>query len=162
VDLAVIDAELTGLVAPYTERTAARALVTLTRGSTRPLPAGRHLRLFCHWTETAGGPRVDLDLSVAFYNQAWRHVATCDYTSLRVDGAVHSGDLTSAPPPGGSSEFVDLDVDELAAAGARYAERGGHHRHPATRWRHHHPDRAGGGHASSSRTAPTRCHLGPA
>jgi hypothetical protein len=35
VDLAVIDAELTGLVAPYTERTAARALVTLTRGSTR-------------------------------------------------------------------------------------------------------------------------------
>ncbi|MEV4758400.1 MXAN_6230/SCO0854 family RING domain-containing protein [Micromonospora sp. NPDC049559] len=119
VDRAVVDAELEGLVAPFAERTAARALVTLARGSVLPVPAGRHLRLFCHWTESA--QRVDLDLSVAVYDDSWRHVATCDYTSLRVPGAVHSGDLTSAPAPRGASEFIDLDVETLAAAGGRYA-----------------------------------------
>ncbi|HXV92858.1 MAG TPA: RING finger family 4 domain-containing protein, partial [Pseudonocardia sp.] len=116
---AVIDTGLDTLTAPFAERTAARALVTLARGSVLPVPPGRHLRLFCHWTESAR--RVDLDLSVAFYDAAWTHVATCDYTNLRLDGAVHSGDLTSAPPPLGASEFVDLDVEVLGTIGARYA-----------------------------------------
>ncbi len=34
---------------------------------------------------------------------------------------MHSGDLTSAPPPLGASEFVDLDVEALRMVGARYA-----------------------------------------
>jgi hypothetical protein len=119
VERAVLDAALGGLVAPFAERTAARALVTLARGSVLPLPEGRHLRLFCHWTES--GQRVDLDLSLAVYDHAWTHVATCDYTRLRAPGAVHSGDLTSAPPPLGSSEFIDLDTVAMLAAGARYA-----------------------------------------
>jgi hypothetical protein len=118
---AVIDAGLAGLVAPFAERTAARALVTLARGSVLPIPPGRQLRLFCHWMED--GPRVDLDLSVALFSSTWQHVGTCDYTRLRFAGraAVHSGDLTSAPAPLGASEFVDLDVPALGAAGARYA-----------------------------------------
>jgi hypothetical protein len=119
VERAVLDRGLGGLVAPFAERTAARALVTLARGSVLPLPAGRHLRLFCHWTED--GPRVDLDLSLAVYDPGWTHVATCDYTRLRAPGAVHSGDLTSAPPPLGSSEFIDLDTVALRAAGGRHA-----------------------------------------
>lgn len=121
VDRAVIDTGLDGLVVPFTERSAARALLTLARGSVRPVLPGRYLRLFCHWMENTEGPRVDLDLSVALYDGAWEHVGTCDYTSLRIDGAVHSGDLTSAPPPQGASEFVDLDVERLAASGARHA-----------------------------------------
>lgn len=121
-DRAVLDTELDGLIAPFTERTASRALVTLPRGSALPLPDVRHLRFFVHWTETSPGPRVDLDLSLALYDEAWRHVGTCDYTSLRYGGsaAVHSGDLTSAPPPDGSSEFVDLDVEALTTAGVRH------------------------------------------
>jgi hypothetical protein len=114
-------AALPRLVAPFAERTAARTLVTLARGSVLPVPDGRYLRLFCHWTEIDGGPRVDLDLSVALYGQAWQHIGTCDYTSLHVPGAVHSGDLTSAPPTQGASEFIDLDLARLADAGARYA-----------------------------------------
>jgi hypothetical protein len=114
-------AGLDDLVVPFAERTASRALVTLARGSVRPVPTGRYLRLFNHWTETTDGPQVDLDLSVALYDHDWQHVGTCDYTSLRLPGAVHSGDLTSAPGPLGASEFVDLDLDELAAAGARHA-----------------------------------------
>ncbi|HEX7839905.1 MAG TPA: hypothetical protein VF469_20655, partial [Kofleriaceae bacterium] len=94
------------------------------RGSSITLPdaADRPLRLFLHWEEVSG-TRVDLDLSVAMFDAAWRHVATCDDTHLVAGdrAAVHSGDCTSAPPPLGGSELVDLDLDRLRALGARHA-----------------------------------------
>lgn len=107
---------------PFHERHSARALVTIPRGSRLPLPPGDTIRLFLHWTEPAN-VRVDLDLSVALYDDAWRMQGQCDYTELRaVDGAAqHSGDLTSAPAPLGASEFVDLDLPKLKAAGVRHA-----------------------------------------
>ncbi|MER5766383.1 MXAN_6230/SCO0854 family RING domain-containing protein [Streptomyces sp. NPDC001985] len=119
---AVIDAALDGVIAPFAERTAARALVTLPRGSELPVPAGRSVRLFLHWMESETSGRTDLDLSVALYSAEWRHTGTCDYTRLRYrdDAAVHSGDFTSAQPPHGSSEFLDLDLDRLAEEGVRY------------------------------------------
>jgi stress response protein SCP2 len=112
VDLAVLDEAVGGLTVPFGERTAARALVTLPRGSELELPAGRHLRLFCHWVQPAD-QRVDLDLSLALFDEQWAHVDTCDYTHLRTSGATHSGDFTNAPAPGGASEFLDLDLDAL-------------------------------------------------
>ena len=117
---AVIDRALGDLLVPINERTASRSRLAWPRGSELPLPQGQALRLFLHWEEPVG-TRVDLDLSVAFFDAAWRHVATCDFTNLRVPGAVHSGDLTSAPPPLGASEFVDLDLEALHASGARHA-----------------------------------------
>lgn len=119
VDRAVIDRALDGVVAPFAERTASRSLVTLARGSVLPIPAGRFVRLFVHWMEA--DERVDLDLSVAVYDCDWRHVGTCDYTSLRLPGATHSGDLTSAPAPRGATEYIDLDAGVLASHGGRYA-----------------------------------------
>ncbi len=121
-ELAVIDAALDGVVAPFTERTASRSLVTLPRGSELPVPAGRTVRLFLHWMESETSGRADLDLSLAMFDAEWEHVGTCDYTNLRFghDAAVHSGDLTSAPAPQGASEFADLDLDRLDAAGVRY------------------------------------------
>ena len=120
VDVAVVDVALDDVVAPFTQRTASRALVTLPRGSTVPLPDDRGLRLFLHWMQ--GEQRVDLDLSAGMFDEAWQHIGTCDYTSMRYggDAAVHSGDLTSAPPPPGASEFVDLDTDLLTSHGVRY------------------------------------------
>jgi hypothetical protein len=122
VGTALLDAALADLVAPFTERTASKALVTLPRGSAQPLPAGRTVRLFLHWTQPAG-TRVDLDLSVALYDTDGEYVGWCDYTRLRFgdNDAVHSGDLTSAPAPLGASEFVDLDVAALRKRGIRYA-----------------------------------------
>ncbi|MEV7680795.1 RING finger family 4 domain-containing protein [Streptomyces sp. NPDC088341] len=170
VGLAVVDAGLNGVIAPFTERTASRALVTLPRGSELPLPdthsgadtdvsldthsgpdtdvsldtdigpgtdigpdtdisgngtagTGKTLRLFLHWMESDTSGRTDLDLSLALFDARWEHIGTCDYTELRFagTGAVHSGDLTSAPPPRGASEFIDLDLARLEEAGARYA-----------------------------------------
>ncbi|WP_331751110.1 hypothetical protein OG215_37800 (plasmid) [Streptomyces globisporus] len=122
VDLAVLDAELDGVIAPFAERTASRSLITLPRGSELPIPGGRTIRLFLHWMESDTSGVTDLDLSVAMYSSEWKHVGTCDYTSLRYgrNAAVHSGDRQNAPAPHGASEFVDLDLDLLAAAGVRY------------------------------------------
>ncbi|MFJ8078185.1 MXAN_6230/SCO0854 family RING domain-containing protein [Streptomyces sp. NPDC096176] len=119
---AVVDATLDGVIAPFAERTASRALVTLPRGSELAVPDGRTLRLFLHWMESADSGRTDLDLSAAMFDADWRHIGVCDYTRLRfaTAAAVHSGDLQDAPPPLGASEFVDLDLDRLDAAGVRY------------------------------------------
>lgn len=122
VELAVLDAGLADLVVPFAERASAKTLVALPRGSVQPLPDGQRLRLFVHWMQQRH-QRVDLDLSVAFYDERWRFVDLCDYTRLVTGGraAVHSGDFTTAPPPHGATEFVDLDLAELQAEGIRYA-----------------------------------------
>jgi hypothetical protein len=118
---AFLDEELTRLAAPGSERSASSTLLRMTRGSTQPIPEDELLRLFLHWVEP-DGRRVDLDLSVAVFDEEWRFVGLCDYTRLRFDqdALVHSGDLTSAPAPQGSTEFVDLDLVALRRVGGRY------------------------------------------
>ncbi|MFF3942038.1 MXAN_6230/SCO0854 family RING domain-containing protein [Streptomyces phaeofaciens] len=122
VELAVLDSALTGLAVPATERADTKSLVAVPRGSTQPLPVGEVMRLFLHWTEPAG-TRVDLDLSVALYDENWEFAGLCDYTGLVYGDrwAVHSGDLTSAPAPLGATEYVDLDLASLGGLGVRYA-----------------------------------------
>ncbi|MFE2270840.1 MXAN_6230/SCO0854 family RING domain-containing protein [Streptomyces lavendulae] len=122
-ELAVLDSGLAELTVPFGERTAAKALVAVPRGSVQRLPEGEVLRLFLHWTEPEGN-RTDLDLSVAFFDADWKFTGLCDYTALRHgpdDGAVHSGDLTSAPAPDGATEYVDLDPAALARHGDAFA-----------------------------------------
>ena len=119
-DIAVIDAALADYPVPTRARTAAPSSRTVPRGALVPLPEGETVRLFLHWTDP--DERVDLDLSVLFLDKAWQYVGHCDYTALRFrDGAVHSGDLTSAPAPTGATEFLDLRLPALAAAGVAHA-----------------------------------------
>jgi hypothetical protein len=119
---AVVDRGLVDLLVPIGERSASKSRVAWPRGSEAQLPAGETVRLFLHW-EQPEHQRVDLDLSVAFYDRAWRQVAKCDFTHLVAGerAAVHSGDLTDAPAPLGASEFVDLDLAALASIDAAYA-----------------------------------------
>jgi hypothetical protein len=119
---AVIDRALVDLLVPINERTASRAKLAWPRGSELAVPDGQTLRLFLHW-EQPQDKQVDLDLSIAFFDAKWRHVATCDFTNLVVGSgaAIHSGDLTDAPAPLGASEFVDLHLEQLAMQGARHA-----------------------------------------
>lgn len=122
-DVAFLDAGLDDLIAPFAERSTAKALVAIPRGSTQPMPGGGRIRLFLHWMQAAD-QRVDLDLSVALYDANWEFRGLCDYTNLVYGpdrAVVHSGDFTSAPAPHGASEFVDLDIAKLAAQDVRYA-----------------------------------------
>ncbi|MEV1243029.1 MXAN_6230/SCO0854 family RING domain-containing protein [Nonomuraea sp. NPDC049750] len=109
----LLDEGLADLIAPTSERTAVKTLVQLPRGSVQPIPGGERLRFFLHWAEPKD-TRVDLDLSVAVFDERWAFVGLCDYTNLRLGKAVtHSGDLTSAPEPLGASEFIDVNVRAL-------------------------------------------------
>jgi hypothetical protein len=121
-DLAVLDSDLAGLAVPAAERASAKSLVSVPRGSSQPLPKGEVLRLFLHWTQP-DKTRVDLDLSVALYDEDWAFAGVCDYTNLVYGdrAAVHSGDLTSAPAPDGATEYADLDLGALAGGRVRFA-----------------------------------------
>ncbi|MGW7685566.1 MXAN_6230/SCO0854 family RING domain-containing protein [Kribbella sp. NPDC054772] len=118
---AFLDEELVRLAAPGSERSSSASRLRMTRGSAVPIPQDELLRLFLHWVEPRGR-RVDLDLSVAVFDEEWAFVGLCDYTRLRFDedALVHSGDLTSAPGPDGSTEFVDLDLRAVRRVGGRY------------------------------------------
>jgi hypothetical protein len=118
---AFLDEELGRLAAPGSERGSSARLLRMTRGSAQPIPEDELLRLFLHWVEPAG-LRVDLDLSVAVYDEQWRFLGLCDQMRLRFDqdALVHSGNLTSAPAPQGSTEFVDLDLKAVRRVGGRY------------------------------------------
>ncbi|MFG2992629.1 MXAN_6230/SCO0854 family RING domain-containing protein [Streptomyces sp. NPDC048257] len=121
-DVAVLDSRLAHLHVPSTERAAAKALVTVPKGSFQALPDGEVLRMFLHWMEPPR-KRVDLDLSVVLFDADWNYAGLCDFTNL-VHGrraVVHSGDLVSAPAPHGASEYVDIDLDALADTGVRFA-----------------------------------------
>ncbi|MFJ9418575.1 MXAN_6230/SCO0854 family RING domain-containing protein [Streptomyces sp. NPDC101227] len=121
-DLAVLDPALADLALPANERGSSATLVDVPRGTTLRVPGALVLRLFLHWMQPPG-TRVDLDLSVAFFDADWQLTDLCDYTALRAEsaGAVHSGDLTSAPGPHGATEYVDLDLTAPSAGRARYA-----------------------------------------
>ncbi|MEU7919403.1 MXAN_6230/SCO0854 family RING domain-containing protein [Micromonospora zamorensis] len=121
-DVAVLDVALAEVPAPMRERAASTQLAGWPRGSVRALPDTEVLRLFLHW-EQPDAIRVDLDLSCAFFDQNWQRVGHCDFTQLRFagDGAIHSGDLTSAPAPLGATEYLDLHLARLVEQGVHYA-----------------------------------------
>lgn len=115
-----VDEKLKQFAIPSSVRNASRALNTLGRGSR--ISVGKDaatdvLRLFVWWKD--GDYRTDLDLSVGLLDEYFNMTSHISYTHLRSNGAVHSGDITSAP--NGASEFVDLDVAALRARGIRYA-----------------------------------------
>jgi hypothetical protein len=119
-DIVLADAGLASVPAPSREQASSGQLAGWTRGTRVALP--QHdgtLRLFLHWTDTDSS-RVDLDLSCVAYGDDWTSLGHCDYTSLRWRGMTHSGDLTSAPLPGGATEYIDLDLARVREAGARW------------------------------------------
>lgn len=119
-----LDPRLTSYLVPFSQRSASKALRTLVRGSRIPLPPGSTLRFFLWWKEglVAGTPtgRVDIDLTAAMYDEAFKLRGHISWTNLRsLDmRAAHSGDITSAPD--GACEFIDIDLASALAQGARY------------------------------------------
>jgi len=101
---------------PFSQRSAAKALQTIPRGSRLPLTED-FTRLFIWWKN--GDTRVDIDLSVVLFNSSWHRHGDISYMNLRGPGICHSGDIVDAPR--GACEFIDIDRKAAFAAGARYA-----------------------------------------
>lgn len=92
-------------------------LVATPMGTKFPV-SGEQVRLYMHWGEGLPAQHLDMDLScsVIYDSQA----DYCSYSNLVTTGCKHSGDVRQIPNQVGAVEYIELDLNELAAAGARY------------------------------------------
>ena len=111
-----LDSRLSRYLVPFSQRSAAKSLRTIVRGSRLPLPDCTTLRFFLWWRN--GKTRVDVDLSAAMYADDFTCTSILAYHNLKNFGAYHSGDVVDAP--NGASEFIDVDLERCAARGVRY------------------------------------------
>lgn len=111
-----LDARLADYLVPFSQRSAAKSLRTLVRGSRLPLPDCTMLRFFIWWRN--GKSRTDIDLSAALFDAAFDYVDVVAYYNLKNYGGCHSGDIVDAPQ--GAAEFIDLDVERTRAMGVRF------------------------------------------
>ena len=99
-------------VVPFGLRNTSNAFRVVGRGTRSAFDTEKTLRFFIHWkdqsVEGAYDSRVDLDLSAVFLDENFDQIGVVSYYNLREQGAVHSGDITSAPR--GASEFIDVDL----------------------------------------------------
>lgn len=79
---------------------------------------GNTVRLFLQWGVGLKAQHLDMDLScsIAYENKVDR----CSYSKLKTTGCKHSGDIQSIPNKVGTAEYIDIDVNALAKAGAKY------------------------------------------
>lgn len=79
---------------------------------------GNAVRLFMQWGKGMRAQHLDMDLSciIAYENK----IDNCSYYNLHTIGAYHSGDIRSIPNEVGTAEYIELDLDVLNRAGAKY------------------------------------------
>lgn len=80
---------------------------------------GNYVRLFMQWGKGLHAQHLDMDLSCLFFGKKKQY--ECTYYDLTVPGAQHSGDIQRIPEMTGTAEYIELDIDELAANGVKYA-----------------------------------------
>ncbi|MDO4435762.1 MAG: TerD family protein [Cardiobacteriaceae bacterium] len=111
-----LDDDLVNYAVSWRERSASKALQTMSYGSRVSIEPAHTLRFFIYWQQ--GRERVDVDLSAVFFDKDFNHLNTLAYYDLKHRYAVHSGDITSAPH--GASEFIDVDWQSALEHGVRY------------------------------------------
>jgi hypothetical protein len=106
----LVDPAVRRIALPLSGHSAPGGLGVMPRGSVWPVN-GDTLSFFTYWRQHAR--RTDFDLSAVLLDGAYQAQAHLAYTSLRVAGGVHSGDITEAQR--GASEFIDLDLTQVGA-----------------------------------------------
>lgn len=109
--------ELSECVIPSSQRSASKALVTITRGSRIPMSDENIIRMFAYWKEPTG-VTTDVDLSAILFDSEWNFKDHLSYTNYHSYNSVHSGDIQSAP--NGAAEFIDIDRKTCIENGVRY------------------------------------------
>jgi len=87
----------------------------LSRGSRTVLDVNHpYVYLFMHWVQSSRC--TDLDMSALALGKDGHVVNVVYYGGQAVPGMLHSGDLTSAEGPDGSTEYIRLELDNLPKA----------------------------------------------
>jgi hypothetical protein len=79
---------------------------------------GNEVRLFMQWGVDLPAQHLDMDLSchIAYENNA----DICSFSRLTTTGCQHSGDIRSIPNKIGTAEYININIDELAKANAKF------------------------------------------
>jgi hypothetical protein len=79
---------------------------------------GDTIRLFLQWGVGLPAQHLDMDLSsVIIYEN---RTDICSYSQLVTTGCKHSGDIQRIQDKIGAAEYIDLNLNELTEAGAKY------------------------------------------
>lgn len=111
-----LDPYLQMYMLPSSQRSAAKTLRTVARGSRLLLPDTDTLRFFIWWKN--GNQRTDIDLSAALFRADFTYADTLAYYNLKNFGGCHSGDIVDAPL--GASEFIDVSIEKLRSFNVAY------------------------------------------
>lgn len=113
-----LDERLKGYVVPFSQRSASKALKTVSRGSRIKLEDGKNtVRFFIWWKDIKSASynsRVDIDLSATMLDEDYNNLGTVAYYDLKNEIGCHSGDITSAPK--GACEFIDVNIKKYKEA----------------------------------------------
>ena len=79
---------------------------------------GNQVRLFMQWGKDLPAQHLDMDLSchIAYENK----FEMCSFSNLTAIGCQHSGDIRSIPNKIGTAEYININIDELAKAKAKF------------------------------------------
>jgi len=79
---------------------------------------GNSVRLFMQWGKGLPAQHLDMDLScqIAYENKMER----CSYSNLITTGCKHSGDIIHIPNKIGTAEYIELNLDALKKANAKF------------------------------------------
>ncbi|RFS14651.1 hypothetical protein [Emticicia sp. C21] len=79
---------------------------------------GNSIRLFMQWGKDMPAQHLDMDLScnIAYASKT----EYCSYSNLVATGCMHSGDIQSIPDQIGAAEYIEIDLDALSKAKAKY------------------------------------------
>lgn len=79
---------------------------------------GNEIRLFMQWGKDMPAQHLDMDLSC---NIAYEFGSDfCSFSNLSTTGCNHSGDIRSIPNKVGTAEYININLDELTRANAKF------------------------------------------
>ena len=79
---------------------------------------GNAVRLFMQWGKDLPAQHLDMDLSCRIISP--EKIEYCSFNCLVTTGAKHSGDIQYIPNKVGTAEYIELDINALTQAGAKY------------------------------------------
>jgi hypothetical protein len=79
---------------------------------------GNEIRLFMQWGKDMPAQHLDMDLSCHI---AYEYSSDfCSFSNLTTTGCKHSGDIQSIPNKIGTAEYININLDELTRANAKF------------------------------------------
>jgi hypothetical protein len=79
---------------------------------------GNEVRLFMQWGKDLPAQHLDMDLSCHIAYETRSDI--CSFSRLTTTGCQHSGDIRSIPNKIGTAEYININIDELAKADAKF------------------------------------------